>query len=208
MVKNLMAHIDQAEQILNEREAANPGNGIIRQSSSITFKKDPQEEHERSTNKSKGHSFAKMRGKTFSVVENEFKQFDYDFSLNFIQQTLSKKNISKWKEGVKNADSTPLMKSRVDEQNDPEVKATQLSCKLFCMFHQIVLVLSDLHAGCLKLTRTVSESRPTNFAYFMSFLQVLETYGTGYSDDIDSKNYKLRDSESHKISTIKFMQKI
>ena len=36
----------------------------------------------------------------------------------------------------------------------------------------------------------------------------MEVYGTGYKDDIDAKNYRIRDQESHKQSAIKCLQDI
>jgi len=38
---------------------------------------------------------------------------------------------------------------------------------------------------------------------FISFLEVLEVYGSGYEDDIDYKRYRLRESETHLQSTVK-----
>jgi hypothetical protein len=37
---------------------------------------------------------------------------------------------------------------------------------------------------------------------------VLECYGTGYADDVDTKNYKLRDKVSHRKQTIKNLKDI
>lgn len=42
-----------------------------------------------------------------------------------------------------------------------------------------------------------------NIDRFTEFLKVLEVYGTGYTDDIDYKKYKIREKESHRNSTIK-----
>ena len=42
----------------------------------------------------------------------------------------------------------------------------------------------------------------------MSFLQVLEVYGTGYDDDVDESKSKLRDRESHRMSAIKQLDQI
>ena len=65
------------------------------------------------------------------------------------------------------------------------------------------MVLSDFSAGTLDLTRVVGPTRASSFAKFVNFLSVLETFGTGYSDDIDYKNYRIRDKESHRQSAIK-----
>mmetsp|Transcript_18098 Transcript_18098/g.30902 ORF Transcript_18098/g.30902 Transcript_18098/m.30902 type:complete len:208 (+) Transcript_18098:3038-3661(+) len=91
---------------------------------------------------------------------------------------------------------------------DNSQKACLLTCKLFFLFHQIILVISDLQAGCLQIQRVVSQTRTSSFDQFQSFLQVLETYGTGYNEDIDTRLYKLRDNESHRVSAVKQLQKI
>lgn len=31
----------------------------------------------------------------------------------------------------------------------------------------------------------------------------MEVYGTGYKDDVDNRNYKIRDEESHRQSAIR-----
>jgi hypothetical protein len=58
------------------------------------------------------------------------------------------------------------------------------------------------------LPRVVSQTHSSSFAHFQSFLQVLETFGTGYNEDIDTRHYKLRDQESHRVSTINALKKI
>lgn len=42
----------------------------------------------------------------------------------------------------------------------------------------------------------------------MSWLQVLEIYGTGYAEDIDSKMYKAREITSHRENAVKDLQDI
>ena len=79
---------------------------------------------------------------------------------------------------------------------------------MFAMFHQIVLVVSDITAGCLQIGRVVGDSRKHSFKKFSNFLQVFEAYGTGYDDDISHRNYKIRDKVSHRLSAIKLLQKV
>ena len=37
---------------------------------------------------------------------------------------------------------------------------------------------------------------------------MLETYGCGYADDVDVRNYKLRDKQSHRLSAIQSLADI
>jgi hypothetical protein len=75
-------------------------------------------------------------------------------------------------------------------------------------FHTLVLLLNDLEAACLSLSRVVSGAYSSKFEHFICFLQALETYGTGYSDDIDIRRYKVREQESHSESAIKLLKQI
>lgn len=87
-----------------------------------------------------------------------------------------------------------------------EAASSELS--LYTVFHQLILVISDLTAGCLKIDKVVGDSRKHSLEKFASFLQVLEAYGTGYDDDIGPRSYKIRDKVSHRLSAIKDLQKI
>lgn len=77
------------------------------------------------------------------------------------------------------------------------------SLSLYHILHELILILSDLSAGVLNIQRVVGAQHKHNFDNFRIFLQAMEVYGTGYKDDIDMRNYKIRDGESHRQSAIK-----
>ena len=89
-------------------------------------------------------------------------------------------------------------KETLDSKEDFDSAAS-----LFLIFHQVVAVIQDLQAGCIDIQRVVGYERALEFKDFVDFLQNLEVYGTGYNDDIDYKNYKIRETVTHKESTIK-----
>jgi len=62
----------------------------------------------------------------------------------------------------------------------------------------LVIVISDLKAGVLELARVVDCVRQHKFENFEAFLQVFEAFGMGFTDDIDSRQYKTREKESHR----------
>ena len=64
---------------------------------------------------------------------------------------------------------------------------------LFMILHQLIISLSELSAGCLSILKVVGLQRNHTFKQFISFLQVLEVYGSGYADDIHPNKYKNRD---------------
>ena len=70
------------------------------------------------------------------------------------------------------------------------------------VIHLLVIVLSDLSAGTMLLSDVLGINRKPSFKDFQLFLQTLEIYGSGYSDDIDHNNYKRRESESHTEAAI------
>ena len=76
------------------------------------------------------------------------------------------------------------------------------------LFHQLVLTISDLSAGCLNIQKVVGLQGKHDFSKFGSFLEVLEVFGAGYDDDIDIRRYKLREKETHVQSTIKQLKRI
>lgn len=78
----------------------------------------------------------------------------------------------------------------------------------FAIFHQIILVLSDMEAGTLKLKNTVGYHFQGNFNDFQSFLKVLEVYGSGYDFDSHPKYSRMRDKESHRLTAIKNLHKV
>lgn len=79
---------------------------------------------------------------------------------------------------------------------------------LYVVFHQIVVVLSDLTAGVLDLPRVVDNSHHNTFEHFEAFLQVFECFGMGYSDDIDNYKYKVREKETHRETAISKLKSI
>ena len=79
---------------------------------------------------------------------------------------------------------------------------------LYHILHELILVLSDLSAGVLNIQRVVGAQHKHDFDNFKVFLQAMEVYGTGYQDDIDARNYKIRDTESHRQSAIKNLKEI
>lgn len=79
---------------------------------------------------------------------------------------------------------------------------------MYVVFHQIVIVLSDLRAGVLNLPRVVDSNRTHSFEHFEAFLQVLECYGMGYNEDIDQRKYKIREKQSHRDTAIYQLRRI
>ena len=68
---------------------------------------------------------------------------------------------------------------------------------LYKFLHQIILLLTDFNAGCMNFQRVIGYQHKHNFNQFVKFLKLLEVYGCGYDDDIDSKNYRKRESMTH-----------
>jgi hypothetical protein len=64
---------------------------------------------------------------------------------------------------------------------------------LFHILHELVLIISDLKAGVQSINRSIGYTHSHKFEDFEEFLQVMEAYGCGYEDDVDVRNYKLRD---------------
>jgi len=58
-------------------------------------------------------------------------------------------------------------------------------------------LLSDFDAGCMNIQRVIGYQHKHDFQSFVKFLRVLEVYGCGYDDDIDSVAYKKREKASH-----------
>ena len=63
--------------------------------------------------------------------------------------------------------------------------------------HLIVICLADLQAGTISLSDVLGVNRQPSFADFCNFLQTLEVYGAGYSDDVDYFKYNLRNTQTH-----------
>jgi hypothetical protein len=68
---------------------------------------------------------------------------------------------------------------------------------LYKLLHQVILLLSDFNAGCMNFQRVIGYQHKHDFAAFVKFLMLLETYGCGYDDDIDSRLYRRRENYSH-----------
>ena len=69
--------------------------------------------------------------------------------------------------------------------------------------HLIVICLSDLNAGTLQFSDVLGVNRLPSFEEFVLFLQTMEVYGSGYSDDVDYFRYNKRNTETHSESMIK-----
>ena len=54
----------------------------------------------------------------------------------------------------------------------------------------------------------VGVSQSNSLERFIEFLKVFETYGSGYRDDVDYKNYKVRETVSHRSEAIKVLKDI
>lgn len=79
---------------------------------------------------------------------------------------------------------------------------------IFKIFHQLILVLTDLTGGVLDLPMVVGGHRYHNFTHFQSFLQAFEVFGSGYRDDIDRVLYKRIEKESHRQTAIMNLKRI
>ena len=105
--------------------------------------------------------------------------------MSFVNQVLKSKSL--------------VSLQQAGEVPDAETKSHQQSIvNLFKVFHQIVLVLTDLTGGVLDLPMVVGAHRYHNFSHFQSFLQAFEVFGSGYRDDIDRVLYKRIEKESHR----------
>lgn len=54
-----------------------------------------------------------------------------------------------------------------------------------------------LEAGAMKMAEVLQIYRMNGFEEFKVFLQILEVYGSGYKEDIDTKKYNLRKDQTH-----------
>ena len=132
----------------------------------------------------------------YTLIEENFNQiFDQNLSLEFIKQTLISRNLK----SKTSSDSVTLHGAHNHEQSVGN---------LYIVFHQMVLVLSDVKAGVLELPRVTDSTRHHKFEHFEAFLQVFEAFGMGFSDDIDSRKYKIREKESHRDTAIKQLRSI
>ena len=105
--------------------------------------------------------------------------------MSFVNQVLKSKSLV----SLQQAGEVPDAKTKNHQQS---------IVNLFKVFHQIVLVLTDLTGGVLDLPMVVGAHRYHNFSHFQSFLQAFEVFGSGYRDDIDRVLYKRIEKESHR----------
>ena len=59
------------------------------------------------------------------------------------------------------------------------------------------MCLGDMSAGTMTFTDVLGINRDPNFKDFVLFLQTMEMYGAGYSDDVDYFKYNKRNTETH-----------
>ena len=71
-----------------------------------------------------------------------------------------------------------------------------------------MIVLSDLSAGTMRLSDILGIGRKPSFEDFKLYLQTMEVYGSGYEDDVDVTNYKLREVTSHTHATIYELERV
>ena len=60
----------------------------------------------------------------------------------------------------------------------------------------------------MTLSDLVGVNRQPDFQEFCSFLQTLEVYGAGYSDDVDYWNYNRRNSATHSADMVKQLERV
>ena len=79
---------------------------------------------------------------------------------------------------------------------------------LYSTFHQLAVVLSDFKAGVLPLGHLIGQTHQHRFTEFVSWLEALEVYGSGYDDDVEMIKYRKRENEDHWQDAIKQLQGI
>jgi len=65
------------------------------------------------------------------------------------------------------------------------------------MLHLLVVILSELYAGPLNIGYTLGCIKECSFKDFITFLQILEVYGSGYEDDVDLVRYNRINNYTH-----------
>jgi len=76
------------------------------------------------------------------------------------------------------------------------------------VIHVLAICLQDLSAGTIALSDVIGVNRQPSFREFVQFLQTMEVYGAGYSDDVDIFKYNKRNSETHKEAMAKQLKQI
>ena len=74
------------------------------------------------------------------------------------------------------------------------------------VLHLLVVMLSDLNAGPIEFQDVLGVRRQPKFEEFVSFLQMMEIYGGGYSDDVDYIRYNLRNDATHTQAMIEQLE--
>ena len=65
------------------------------------------------------------------------------------------------------------------------------------VIHVLTIVLQDLQAGTMSFSDVLGVNRMPSFEEFVRFLQTMEVYGCGYTDDVDVFRYNQRNTETH-----------
>jgi hypothetical protein len=76
------------------------------------------------------------------------------------------------------------------------------------VLHLLVICLSDLSAGTMQLSDVAGINRQPSFKEFTQFLETMEVYGTGYSEDVDYFKYNIRNTETHTQAMIKQLERV
>lgn len=85
---------------------------------------------------------------------------------------------------------------------------TALGLALPWMLTSMVVAISELSAACINIRTVIGVSCRHDFARFGEFLKILETYGDGYKDDIDYRNFRHREKTSHRSDAIRIIRDI
>ena len=76
------------------------------------------------------------------------------------------------------------------------------------VIHLLVICLSDLSAGTMQFSDVAGINRQPSFKEFTQFLETMEVYGTGYSEDVDYFKYNVRNTETHTGAMIKQLERV
>lgn len=76
------------------------------------------------------------------------------------------------------------------------------------VLHLIAICVGDLSAGTMSFSDVLGINRQPNYREFCQFLQTMEVYGAGYSDDVDYFKYNKRNTETHTQAMAKQLQRV
>ena len=76
------------------------------------------------------------------------------------------------------------------------------------MLQALIVSISEINAACTNIKSVLGLTNAPSFDRFREFLQIFSTYGTGYRDDVDYRNYKLRETVSHRSDAVKVLRDI